>query len=371
MGLQNFIARRLPTIKAVWLNLIDNYVIGTGAKSPYERTTLETTQGVTPVNFAFQPGDVRRYVLDAAEQTRAWYCYGHTATFIDATHFSIPGNLTTTYRSGVRLQFLSSGGALTTLRVVSSAFAASKTTVTVTADMGQAMPNPITAVSIQTVLDAGGPSALVYDVNSVQSGLFVFNLNTGSTAVGRISASVLDPTTGTSQAHIVMVAVPPSYTGAYLTGGYASGQRSVIYSQVTSSLEIGTSDTARILIPNDGSEIRLQSNLNVENGNGTAATSQINMVAQNSNRVSLKNGATETGFLFASGTEADVGTNLAIDFAIIRNSVRCLTINASPTTGASTPTLSANKPGANAGVIEWISVKTSGGTQGWIPIFGN
>jgi hypothetical protein len=41
------------------------------------------------------------------------------------------------------------------------------------------------------------------------------------------------------------------------------------------------------------------------------------------------------------------------------------------TTGASTPTLSANKPGANAGVIAWLRVSTGGGVTGWVPVFGN
>lgn len=40
------------------------------------------------------------------------------------------------------------------------------------------------------------------------------------------------------------------------------------------------------------------------------------------------------------------------------------------TTGAATPTLTANKPGANAGVIAWVPAQ-SDGVSGWMPIFGN
>jgi len=40
------------------------------------------------------------------------------------------------------------------------------------------------------------------------------------------------------------------------------------------------------------------------------------------------------------------------------------------TTGSSTPTIGANKPGANNSVIAWLSVLISG-VQGWIPVLGN
>lgn len=39
-------------------------------------------------------------------------------------------------------------------------------------------------------------------------------------------------------------------------------------------------------------------------------------------------------------------------------------------TAAATPTLTANKPGANGGVSWWLDVAV-GGTQGWIPVFAN
>lgn len=47
-----------------------------------------------------------------------------------------------------------------------------------------------------------------------------------------------------------------------------------------------------------------------------------------------------------------------------------LIITGGASSGSSTPTLSANKPGANAGVTTWLSF-TLNGTQLWIPAFGN
>lgn len=67
MTLQNFVAKNLPTVKAVWLNLIDNYVIGTAAKAPNEQTAAEATAGIVPTNLAYYPGWSARYgELDAA-----------------------------------------------------------------------------------------------------------------------------------------------------------------------------------------------------------------------------------------------------------------------------------------------------------------
>ncbi len=74
----------------------------------------------------------------------------------------------------------------------------------------------------------------------------------------------------------------------------------------------------------------------------------------------------------AGATAFEIGTRTAHQIDVYTgNSLRFSFANAAPTTGASTPTLSANKPGANAGVIAWISVLTSAGTQGWVPLFGN
>lgn len=42
----------------------------------------------------------------------------------------------------------------------------------------------------------------------------------------------------------------------------------------------------------------------------------------------------------------------------------------SQNTGAAVPTLTANKPGANSGIIAWVQVSANG-TTGWMPVWGN
>lgn len=61
MSLQNFVSKRLPAISAVWLNLVDNYIIGSGTKAPNDRTAAEIAAAKTPVNLAYEPGDARRW----------------------------------------------------------------------------------------------------------------------------------------------------------------------------------------------------------------------------------------------------------------------------------------------------------------------
>lgn len=64
MPLQNFIARSLPTISAVWLNLVDQLLIGTGGQAPNARTAAEIIAGVVPTNLAYPPGNAFRYGVD-------------------------------------------------------------------------------------------------------------------------------------------------------------------------------------------------------------------------------------------------------------------------------------------------------------------
>src|SRR5208282_1609047 len=63
-----------------------------------------------------------------------WQSLGQTPTFVSATSFTVPGNLTTTFTIGRRLQSVNTGGTIYST-VVSSAFT-TVTTVTVLNDSG-------------------------------------------------------------------------------------------------------------------------------------------------------------------------------------------------------------------------------------------
>lgn len=76
--------------------------------------------------------------------------------------------------------------------------------------------------------------------------------------------------------------------------------------------------------------------------------------------------------LFGGGSANDFGIDCTAGiFRLGIGGAAAVDINGVTTTGASTGTFStANKPGANAGVIAWLPVRTAGGTQGYVPIIG-
>lgn len=371
MGLTNFIARRLPAISAAWLNLVDNYIIGPGAKAPNERTALEVLYNITPVNLAFPPGDIRRQVLNAAQQLN-WYCYGHAPTFVNTTTFTMVGDVTALYRPHMRVLALNGSGVTADMRLVSSTFAAGVTTVVLVNDNSQLLSSPMVAVAVQVSLSASGPSIMTYDNNiSSGAGLNVANRNTGATASSRIQVHALNAS-GVATSGIVIASIPATYVGAYLINGYASGNRNAIYTALGTTLEFGTSDTSRLRIASDGSVTALATDLVISNGDGAANNTQVTVGAVQNARVALTVAGVERAFLGATNTpEGLVGTNQNHDFSVVVNGARALTFRGGNTTGGATPTLSANKPGANAGVIEWVAVRTTAGTVGWMPIFGN
>lgn len=372
MGLQNFIARRLPAISAVWLNLVDNYIIGTATNAPNQRTALEILYSIVPVNLSFPPGDVRRQVLNAAEKP-GWYCYGHAATFVNTTTLTIATDVTAFYLVGMRLLALTNAGVTADMRISTVTFALGVTTIVMANDTGQVLASPILAVSVQATLSATGPGAIVYSNNiGSGAGLMVVNKNTGSAASGRLQVFSLNDTTPANGSGVILAAVPTTYTGAYITGGATSGKRAVLYSGVGTDLELGSGDSARMTFTEDGVlPSRLLTDLTITNGNGGANSTTVRLEGVTDSRVTLVAAGVIRSTYLTTTTEVFVGSSTAIDFSLTVAGGRVLTFRGGNTTGASTPTLSANKPGANAGVLEWVAVRSSAGTVGWMPIFGN
>lgn len=336
----------------------------------WPRTASEIADGVTPVSYTKPEFDVRRYVSGAVEKP-GWKCYGHVATYISTTSFSIAGDVTARYTPLMRVLALTNAGVTADMRLVSSTFAAGITTIVLTADLGQNLASPILAVSVQSMLSATGPGTMMYDCNiSSGAGLMVINKNTGNAANARMSVFAINDATPANGAGLVIAAIPSTYSGAFLTGGYSTGPRTAIYAGIGASLEFGTGDTSRLLIAKDGTATSLRTDLLI--GDAAIATATlVRLSGSVSSQVSLLVGSTTTAAWYTDATEMLFGPSTAIDLTLSRNGSRVLSFRGGNATGASTPTLSANKPGSNAGVIEWVAVKTSAGTVGWMPIFGN
>jgi hypothetical protein len=90
-------------------------------------------------------------------QDAEWFDWGHTATYVSATSFATPGDLSAVYAARRRLKF----GDSTTLygTVVSSSYIATNTTVTVVLDTGSLSASLATvAPSIQTPANTSAPA---------------------------------------------------------------------------------------------------------------------------------------------------------------------------------------------------------------------
>lgn len=68
MALQNFVARRLPTISAVWLNRVDVFLETFFANN---RSPAEISTGAVVTNFSYQERDIRRYGASTAVTTQS------------------------------------------------------------------------------------------------------------------------------------------------------------------------------------------------------------------------------------------------------------------------------------------------------------
>ncbi|MEN6643005.1 MAG: hypothetical protein ABFE08_11205, partial [Armatimonadia bacterium] len=78
---------------------------------------------------------------------KSWEAPGHTATWLSGTQFTVPTDLTSTYRVGRRIKATLSGPTYAYSTITASAFAAGVTTVTVAND-STALTSPISAVEV-------------------------------------------------------------------------------------------------------------------------------------------------------------------------------------------------------------------------------
>lgn len=363
-----------PLIRDIINGVLNSRIEGSqfGAAFPYTQlTTQEAADGITPGNYGYPYGDPRRRgtgytgTLDP-EDIEGWFDYGHVPTYINATSFSVPGNQTARYLPFNRTMGVGASSQAD-LRVVSAVFGA-VTTVTVTNnDTGDTLPNPMTAVWVQRLTSAQSVGNIRFNANLI-AGLEIVNAASGNMTASRFCARTLD-SSGVTESAVCLVAVSPSYSGAYLSGGFSSGARAVLYTPPTMSLEIGTSDVARATFPNDASPIGFTSDVAVSR---SVAAATISVSGSTSGRLSLRSNSAEVGYAFANSTEVQIGSTTAVPVAIIYGASRAIQFNGLTSIGASTGTFTtANKPGANNGVIAWQSVLTSAGVQGWIPVIGN
>lgn len=334
----------------------------------FPKTAAETAASVSPV-FAYPVGSPLR----ASFYTNpGWFDFGDVATFISTTSFSFVGDLTARYTTQRRLQIRDSGGGAVLARIASSVFGAGLTTVTVVVDIGN-VPNPVAGVFMAMSLLADDPGFVVWSTNYITFGPSFWNKSSGAAAASRIT--VFSGTSGTgADVGLAIIAIQNSYAALpYITGAPAVGRQIVIHTGVAAPITFGVHDVAKLTLTDGNNPTFVYSDLQVENDQAGAVSTKL-IIDNNGglpSRLSMRVSGAEIGFYNATATETTFGCNTAIDVSFVYNGSRVFTLNGVNATAAATATLTANKPGANAGVITWISVKSGAGTQGWIPIFGN
>ena len=106
-----YVTKTLPVIDAPWLNFVNQTVNGPGGI----QTAAELSAGVTPTNYAYAPGDVRRYgaLIDGTTDDTAalsrWlsvggYLFGFPGTTVASSQLSITLSGTNIFAYGMTIQ---------------------------------------------------------------------------------------------------------------------------------------------------------------------------------------------------------------------------------------------------------------------------
>jgi len=215
------------------------------------RTPAEIAAGVTPVNYAYPPGDSRR---------STWYQYGDQAyveldvapTYVDASHFSVPGDYTATFlaQSWVLLRGVS---ARNVGRVTASpVFSAGVTTVAINCDLGGSMPTDLIAVFPQIAPNLFSNNT--FEINANAPGrMRLSNRSTGS--IAQISLNLGIDATNNTKGGLIIGTTGEGYSGDPLSISGVSGALAFLYTNTTGvagfvamPLALACGDTPRVLI---------------------------------------------------------------------------------------------------------------------------
>lgn len=331
----------------------------------WPRSVTETSSSVTPTAYNYPYGDPRR---SSFYTNQNWLSFGDVATFISASSFSIPTDVTARYPVQRYLQIRDTSGGASIGRITAAVFGA-VTTFTMSMEVG-AVPNPITGVFLAMGMMTDYPLGMSYDINSIPTGPIFWNKSNGTGAVSR--AIIAGGTSGTgSDVGVAIIAIQNNYAAFPYISGAPSGRQIVIHTGVSAPISLGVFDVCKQTWTVGNNPTHIYTDFNVVN-NQSGATGTIASIDSigGTARVSLRVSGAEKGFLSATNApEILLGTNSTIDVSIVYNGARVITFNGATTTGASTPTLGTNKPGVNSSIAEWLPVKNAAGTQRYIPMW--
>lgn len=234
-----------------------------------ERSAVEITDGVTPANYAYPEGDVRRYAPTLAFAGYNWKCFGQTATRVSDTAFTVPGDHTDRYPLTSRVRLTDSGTGVYMARVRNSTFGAGVTRIVCGPDGNTGLlgnvPNPPTSLSLEVAAGIGQSTTLSYKGSGSNQGVFVWNRDEGATAYAELQVHVGKGASSTdgsgetifgSSSGVALRATPTTRTNALLNGGSGyggggvggAGAQIVMHTGLAIPIIFGTSDLERLVI---------------------------------------------------------------------------------------------------------------------------
>lgn len=332
-GTSAFTAATAADMYALWSGTCNSstFLRGDGscqtAGTSWATTALETAASVTPTALNYPPNDPRR--APAFYASAGYTDFGATPAYVDATHYTYPGDWTGIFKSGMRVRIV--GASTNGAALISTAtYSAPNTTLTIANDTGDTLTSTPLAIWLQTSLPANDWGNMFFSRNAI-GGMSIFNDNQGSLAAARYCAWTRNAS-HVSDSAVCMVAVSPNYSGAYLGSGFTSGGRAVLYTPPSYHMEIGTSDVARIKIDSGGLITLVQpTTTGSPSLTVNAATSTFEMArfvgsGVSNQFLSLRNGSGVGAFLSMAGNGTTFTTD---DFVIGQNGSdsRALIIN--------------------------------------------
>lgn len=238
------------------------------------RTTLETSQGVMPVNFTRPPGDPRRmHVITVSdEELVGLYCHGFVPTYVDSDTFTVPGDATTLWPERTRIAVFGASGGRQYCQVLTIAFAAGITTVDVRLENANLPLDPVAILKFTSVQLAHLNTFMMdYDGSQVMQ---ITNKNTGPNAATQLFVgNFVDSGVG-------LIGTFPTTVGSFPGGVFYSLAPTNPIAAVTTGLDIPmcfvTHDRCRLILDGDGLPAQFTCGLVIqqttENPNGSSTS---------------------------------------------------------------------------------------------------
>lgn len=242
----------------------DNFDVFYELTDDHKRTDLEISDGVTPSNYSYLPGNNLRYDSTATAYAGSnWVCYGQSATRANNSTFTVTGNYTSRYYITSRVRLEDGSGGVFMGRVQNSTFGSGVTRIVVQTDGGSGyignVPATISSLCREESLGQLATTSMLYNADGPGQGPFIWNRSADPDALGQLQVSIGKSapavngdgeTVYGSDVTLAIRAVASTRTDSLLNGGngIAVGKSIVLHTGAAVPIVIGTFDQERVYI---------------------------------------------------------------------------------------------------------------------------